>query len=451
MEFQKPLKSVLSLGKFGFDVSSSIRTKITFSGSSDTGSQKSNQIHHGQSDLEKKNKFSSRLRFTQSTPNCIDILKSTNKKPIIGSHVNNDTPQMNNDTSLSHVPVYHKVVKHLKNIAITDSDGDFIYEDVFRRSCRLGKEIVAALKGAKIDQKICVMCPNGLSLVVAQWATWMTGNIFVPLSKNHSISALEYFVKDCKASLIIGTTPSSDLLNELSKKMDVPLLIMDKTWTSTPVTEFEEPIDCDIFDMLFYAERHTALLLYSANGKKGSPAGMLYRHYNLNNQADGTAQIWDLDEKSSVLNALPTNQTYGIVSSLLAPLSVGGRVVMMDKFDPIKAWAYLLGVAYNGEKNKFPRTTADVLPLTPDLYTKLYHQYHALFMDPRQKEFVYNRCRKVVRLMLCNNEPLPTGLADQWRDITGHSVLNTFSQPQANGCHPSYVRLLNGKRRSSVA
>ena len=46
--------------------------------------------------------------------------------------------------------------------------------------------------------------------------------------------------------------------------------------------------------------------------------------------------MWDLDEKSSVLNALPTNQTYGITSSLLAPLSVGGRVVMMDKFDPIR-------------------------------------------------------------------------------------------------------------------
>jgi len=53
--------------------------------------------------------------------------------------------------------------------------------------------------------------------------------------------------------------------------------------------------------------------------------------------------------------------------------------------------------------------------------------------------------------MLCNDEPLPTGLAEQWREITGHSILNTFSQPQANGCHPSYVRLLNGKRRSSVA
>ena len=110
---------------------------------------------------------------------------------------------------------------------------------------------MSALKGEKIDQKICVLCPNGLSFVVAQWATWMTGNIFVPLSKNHSVSALEYFVKDSKASLIIGTEASSEKLNELSKKADVPLLMLDKTWTSKPITEFEDPIDCDIFDMLY--------------------------------------------------------------------------------------------------------------------------------------------------------------------------------------------------------
>ena len=175
-----------------------------------------------------------------------------------------------------------QVLDHFKNIAITDSDGDFNYEDLFRRyvikhfllititligkivdvnfnicycyrACRLSKEISSALTGEKIDQKICVLCPNGLSFVVAQWATWMTGNIFVPLSsklrnvylhriiillnyffrydtklynnillkfsENHSLTALEYFVKDCKASLIIGTDQSSDMLNLLSKKV----------------------------------------------------------------------------------------------------------------------------------------------------------------------------------------------------------------------------------------
>ena len=33
-------------------------------------------------------------------------------------------------------------------------------------------------------------------------------------------------------------------------QMDVPTLLLDKTWTSNPVTEFEEPIDCEIFDQV---------------------------------------------------------------------------------------------------------------------------------------------------------------------------------------------------------
>ena len=63
--------------------------------------------------------------------------------------------------------------------------------------------------------------------------------------------------------------------------------------------------------------------------------------------------MWDLDEKSSVLNALPTNKTYGIINSLLAPLSVGGRVVMMDKFDPIKvSWSFNIRIYYNDRNIK---------------------------------------------------------------------------------------------------
>lgn len=281
MELSKPMKGFLALRRCSLDVKGNIRNKITFSASSQNDDKNKNV------DLKNIDKFSSRLKFTQPIPNCIQNLKNVTRKPVATSQT---VTKRYMENSLSHMPVYHKVLSYFKNIAITDSDGDFIYEDVFRRSCRLAKEIVSSLKNGNIDQKICVLCPNGLSFVVAQWATWMTGNIFVPLSKNHSVSALEYFVKDCKASLIIGTTASSDMLNLLSKKMDVPLLLLDKTWTSSPVEEFDEPLDCEIFDMLFYAERHTALLLYSASSK-GSPTGMLYRHYNLNAQADGITQV----------------------------------------------------------------------------------------------------------------------------------------------------------------
>jgi malonyl-CoA/methylmalonyl-CoA synthetase len=188
------------------------------------------------------------------------------------------------------MPVYHKVLNYFKNVAITDADGDFIYEDVFRRSCRLAKEIQSLLKHEKFDQKICLVCPNGVSFVVAQWATWMSGNIVVPLSSSHSTDALEYFAKDCKASLVIGTRDTEEKLNELTKQIDIPLCILDKTYTANPVTEFDDTLNVESFDQLFYAERHTALLLYTAIST-GPPRGLLYRHYNLNAQADGIVQV----------------------------------------------------------------------------------------------------------------------------------------------------------------
>ena len=68
------------------------------------------------------------------------------------------------------------------------------------------------------------------------------------------------------------------------------------------------------------------------------------------------------------------------------------------------------------------------------------------------KEFVYNRCRKDVRLMMCGSSHLPSGLSEEWRQITGHSILQSFSQPEASGLHASYLRLQNqkGKRRNSL-
>ena len=52
---------------------------------------------------------------------------------------------------------------------------------------------------------------------------------------------------------------------------------------------------------------------------------------------------------------------------------------MADIIITLQAWAYLLGVAYNGEKEKYPRTTVDILPSTPEHYTKLYQRYQELF------------------------------------------------------------------------
>ena len=87
------------------------------------------------------------------------------------------------------------------------------YFTFFFRSFYLSLEIKKALRNQPNKrQKINLICPNGVSYVIGQWATWMSGNIVVPLSGQHSDNALEYFIKDSDSSLVI-TSP--ELMNKV--------------------------------------------------------------------------------------------------------------------------------------------------------------------------------------------------------------------------------------------
>lgn len=118
---------------------------------------------------------------------------------------------------LEDAPFFLGLKPDKKKVAITDIDGDFTYEDLFKRSFYLSLEIKKALRGQENkNRKINLICPNGVSYVIGQWAIWMSGNIVVPLSGQHSDEALEYFIKDSDSALVI-TAPA--VLDKVKKML----------------------------------------------------------------------------------------------------------------------------------------------------------------------------------------------------------------------------------------
>ena len=82
---------------------------------------------------------------------------------------------------------------------------------------------------------------------------------------------------------------------------------------------------------------------------------------------------------------MPVNTPYGISSSILAPLSVGARVVMIPNNDPVKAWALMLGLGYGIDKAKYPRTSVDVVCASPAQYQMMLNRYDDLFSVCKQQ------------------------------------------------------------------
>ena len=73
-----------------------------------------------------------------------------------------------------------------------------------------------------------------------------------------------------------------------------------------------------------------------------------------------------------MLHALSLYNPYGVVASLMSPLSAGGRVVLLPQFDANKVWSHLLGIG-----DQVPRI--DAFAGVPIHYESLINRYQEIF------------------------------------------------------------------------
>ena len=114
----------------------------------------------------------------------------------------------------------------------------FLQISCFCRSFYLSLEIKKALRNQEsTNQRINLICPNGVSYVIGQWAIWMSGNCCVPLSGQHSTNALEYYIKDSDSVLVITAPSTVDKVlarkSYLRLLLDVSFHLRMRDWLQT--------------------------------------------------------------------------------------------------------------------------------------------------------------------------------------------------------------------------
>jgi len=312
-------------------------------------------------------------------------------------------------------------------VAITASNGDFTYADLFNRSFYISLEIKKALRNqANQNQAISLICPNGVSYVIGQWAIWMSGNIVVPLSGEHTPETLEYFIKDSKSVLVITANGMLDRVESVAKKLEKPLICVD----TDNANQTHEIDFCDsgksnsshnlIFNEEIYPKDYPVMMLYLPGDRKNKRA--FFDHRDLNDELYYVSNTWNLDENTAMLHTLSLYHTFGIVATLMSPLSVGGSVVILPQFDTLKVWAHLLGLNL-GEKFA-PRV--NYFAGVPKHYELLIKRYEELFHDSKVKNHVLDTCTTRMKTMI-NGNGYTHSLLDyktytKWKKITGHYV-----------------------------
>lgn len=129
-------------------------------------------------------------------------------------------------------PLFVQASRHLERVAIVDRFGSHRYEDILFHANRLTDRILNTcnVRSGDLDgERICLLCPNDVSYVVGQWATWMSGGITVPLSPKHPVSQLQYFVEDSHSKLVIATEELAHQVEPVVSRLGVKMLTMGKS------------------------------------------------------------------------------------------------------------------------------------------------------------------------------------------------------------------------------
>jgi len=327
-----------------------------------------------------------------------------------------------------HLPVYTQIENHRNKIAISDVNGDYLYEDVYMRSWDLAKGIIGLLGDGSQGNRICFLCPSGLTHVITSWACWMSGNVAVPLCPGSDQARLEHLMMDSSCSVVVTTKDQVERVHPITKAHGQKLIVLDETWWTEPKQETDQvsPLPEPFVDPELY-KNSSALILYTA-GMTGLPKGVVLSHSILGNQIERVVDAWDWSSNDSVLHTLSLGNVYGLINSLQAPLSTGARITLMPTFDSVKVWSHLLGVGVNTGNSLAKINT---FPGVPVMYSQLLAKADELFKDKKTRDYVKTTCSKRIRLMMSSTATLPPQIVTQWKNVTGHRVLENFISTEA--------------------
>ncbi|XP_063103900.1 malonate--CoA ligase ACSF3, mitochondrial isoform X2 [Cavia porcellus] len=316
-------------------------------------------------------------------------------------------------------PVFTQAPGFGDRVALIDQHGCHTYRDLYLRSLHLSQEILrlrGCVDGDLQDERVSFLCSNDVSYVVAQWASWMSGGIAVPLFPKHPPAQLEYFIEDSRSSVVLAGPEHVQLVGPVAERLGVPLL-------SLPPTVYQgaagEPAAVAPVQERKWQDRG-AMIIYTS-GTTGRPKGVLSTHRNLTAMVTGLVHAWAWTRDDVILHVLPLHHMHGVVNKLLCPLWVGATCMMLPEFSAQQVWEKFLSL-------ETPRV--NVFMAVPTIYSKLLDYYDQHFTQPHVRDFVRAICEEKIRLMVSGSAALPVPLLERWKRATSHTLLERYGMTE---------------------
>lgn len=316
----------------------------------------------------------------------------------------------------SSLPLIGRAEGFRTRVAVQCGPSRHTYAELLEASQRVALALLAGRNDLQ-EERIAFLAPPGFGYVCIQWGIWRAGGIAVPLCEKHPLASMEYVLEDTGAASLVCTPEFREFLDPLGRLAPIRLL------ESLTGGEGSLPI---------IGPERRAMILYTS-GTTGLPKGVVTTHAQIQAQITALAQAWEWQPDDHVLNVLPLHHVHGIINMLSCALWSGACCEFLPGFDPQAVFDTFL----RGEINLFMAV--------PTIYFKLIAHYNEL---PEKEQQALSQCLGGFRLMVSGSAALPVSVLEQWRTISGHTLLERYgmtemgmaiSNPYRGERRPGYI------------
>lgn len=294
-----------------------------------------------------------------------------------------------------------RAAQHGNRTAIEDQSGSHSYRSLLDESSRVAATLLGSESGLAESRVVFFVAP-GFEYTATQWGIWRAGGIAVPLALSHPDAELGYVIRDSGARALIADQDSADRLRPLALQAGIRFLTTGdaRAGTQRALPEIQSG--------------RRAMIIYTS-GTTGKPKGVVTTHANIESQITALIDAWGWTRDDRILLVLPLHHVHGIINVLSCALWAGAVCETRPRFDAKEAW------------DRIASGRLTLFMAVPTVYQRLIAAWKDAPVDARER--MSEGCRRM-RLMVSGSAALPVSVLEEWRTISGHTLLERYGMTE---------------------
>lgn len=331
---------------------------------------------------------------------------------------------MTNDRSPEEIALVRRARGFAARTAIIATEGTFTYGDLLQASSSVASALLDG--GSDLDEaRVAFLTPPGFTYAAVQWGIWRAGGVAVPLCTSHPRPELEYVIGDSAADIVVAHPAFDAVLRPIAESRRLRCLLTDALVAVYDPAAQDSRLAGGLSGV---APDRRAMILYTS-GTTGKPKGVVTTHANIEAQVTSLVSAWEWAADDHTLLVLPLHHVHGIINVLTCALWSGAICEIMPRFDARQVW------------QRFVRGGITVFMAVPTIYVRLIAAWQEA--SPQEQAAMSRACA-AMRLMVSGSAALPVSTLEQWRQISGHTLLERYGMTEIG---MALSNPLHGERR----